>query len=482
MQKFNLMARRNRIKFKIFEEVEILDAGAEGKAIGKVEGKVVFVPFVVPGDIIDIQITKKKKNYLEGKAIKFHKYSDIRIEAKCEHFGICGGCKWQVLEYGQQLKYKHKQVKDNLERIAKVELPDINPILGSKEIYFYRNKLEYTFSNKKWLTAFDPDNRPTDKEMNGLGFHIPGMFDRIVDIQNCYLQEDPSNAIRLELKKFAQDNDLSFYNVRTWEGFLRNLIIRNTNKGDLMVIVVFRDLELEKIKLVMEHLKTSFPEITSLMYIVNQKRNDDISDQEVILYHGQPHMIAEMPSAKGDKNLQFKIQPKSFYQTNSGQAYELYKIAADFANLKGGEHLYDLYTGTGTIANFIADSAKNVIGLEYVQSAVEDAFINSKLNGIENTEFYAGQIEKIMDDDFLVEHGKPDVIITDPPRAGMHAKVVDQILKVKPEKIVYISCNPATQARDIALMDKAYKVEKVQPVDMFPHTHHVENVVLLKRR
>jgi 23S rRNA (uracil1939-C5)-methyltransferase len=477
------MGRRNKVKFKIFEEVEVLDAGSEGKAVAKIEDKVIFVPFVVPGDVIDIQLTRKKKNYLEGKAIKFHKYSDIRIKAKCEHFGICGGCKWQVLEYDQQLKYKHKQVKDNLERIAKVELPEIKPIIGSKEIYFYRNKLEYTFSNKKWLTKFDPDNKPDEKDMNGLGFHMPGMFDRIVDIENCYLQADPSNVIRLELKKFALENNLSFYNVKTWEGFLRNVIIRNTNRGDLMVIVIFRDPETDKINSVMEHLKTKFTEITSLMYIVNQKRNDDIFDQEVCLYSGEAFMIAEMPSVyKENKILQFKIQPKSFYQTNSDQAFELYKIAADFADLQGHEHVYDLYTGTGTIANFIADSAKKVIGLEYVQSAVEDAFENSKLNKIGNTDFYAGEIEKIMDVEFVAKHGKPDVIITDPPRAGMHPKVVDQILKIEPGKIVYISCNPATQARDIALMDEFYKVERVQPVDMFPHTQHVENVVLLIKR
>jgi 23S rRNA (uracil1939-C5)-methyltransferase len=477
------MGRRNKVKFKIFEEVEVIDAGSEGKAVAKIEDKVIFIPFVVPGDIIDIQLTRRRKNYLEGKAIKFHKYSDIRIKAKCEHFGICGGCKWQVLEYEQQLKYKQKQVKDNFERIAKVKLPEIKPILGSKKIYFYRNKLEYTFSNKKWLTKFDPDNKPDKKDMNGLGFHMPGMFDRIVDIQNCYLQAAPSNVIRLELKKFALENDLSFYNVKNWEGFLRNVIIRNTNKGDLMVIVIFRDTETNKINLVMEHLKTKFPEITSLMYIVNQKRNDDIFDQEVILYYGEPFMIAEMPSVyKKNKILQFKIQPKSFYQTNSDQAFELYKIAANFANLQGYEHVYDLYTGTGTIANFIADSAKKVIGLEYVQSAVEDAFENSKINNIENTEFFAGEIEKIMDDDFIAKHGQPDIIITDPPRAGMHQKVVNQILKIHPEKIIYISCNPATQARDIVLMNEHYMVEKVQPVDMFPHTQHVENVVLLIKR
>lgn len=481
--KIYFMARRNKVKFKIFEDVEIIDAGAEGKAVARVEDRVIFVPYVVPGDVVDIQITKKKKNYLEGKAVKFHKYSDLRIKAECEHFGICGGCKWQILEYKQQLKFKQKQVKDNLERIAKVELPEINPILGSKNIYYYRNKLEFTFTNRKWLTKFNADEKPEERDMNGLGFHIPGMFDRIVDVNHCYLQAEPSNAIRLELKKFALENNLSFYNVRRWEGFLRNVIIRNSNTGDLMVIVIFRDPAQKKIDAVMEHLKNKFPEITSLMYIVNQKRNDDISDQKVELYAGTAFMMAEMPAAHDPKKLlKFKIQPKSFYQTNSDQAHQLYKVAAEYAGLQGHELVYDLYTGTGTIANFIAASAKKVIGLEYAQSAVEDAFENSKINNISNTDFYAGEIEKIMDDDFISKHGKPDVVITDPPRAGMHKKVVEQLLKISPEKIVYISCNPATQARDIALMDPSYNVEKVQPMDMFPHTQHVENVVLLKKK
>ncbi len=477
------MGRRNRQKFKLLEEIEILDAGSEGKAIAKFDEQVVFVPFVVPGDVVDIQIIKKKKKFLEGKAVKFHKYSDLRIEAKCSHFGVCGGCKWQNLSYEQQLSYKQKQVKDNLERIGKIDLPEINPILPSAEIFNYRNKLEYTFSDRKWLVDFDKNEPADERDMNGLGFHIPGMFDRIVDIETCYLQAEPSNAIRLEVKDYAIENGISFYNARRWEGMMRNLIIRNTNEGDLMVVPVFRYHEMEIIEPFMEHLKNKFPEITSLMYIVNQKQNDDISDQEVILYHGKDHMIASMPSSNdSSKILKFKIQPKSFYQTNSDQAYNLYKIAAECADLKGDEHVYDLYTGTGTIANFIAGSAKKVVGLEYVQSAIEDAFVNSKFNDITNTHFEAGAIEKIMDDEFIAEHGTPDVIITDPPRAGMHEKVIKQILKVAPKKVVYISCNPATQARDLALLDESYSVEKVQPVDMFPHTHHVENVVLLKLR
>jgi len=477
------MGRRHTIEHKIFKNVEITDAGSEGKAVARIEDKVIFVPFVVPGDIIDVQLTKKKKSYMEGKAVKIHKHSDLRIEAKCEHFGLCGGCKWQILDYEQQLKFKHKQVKDNLERIAKVDLPEIKPILGSKDIYYYRNKLEFTFSNRKWITEFDPDTEMTEKDMYGLGFHMPGMFDRIVDVKQCHLQADPSNAIRLEIKKFAIENDFTFYNVRRHEGYFRNLIIRNTNTGDLMVIIIVNEPSEKKINLVMEHLKIKFPEITSLMYIVNQKNNDDIFDQEVKLYSGNAFMMAEMPASHDSKHiLKFKIQPKSFYQTNSDQAYELYKIAAEFADLQGDELVYDLYTGTGTIANFMAASAKKVIGLEYVQSAVEDAFENSKINNIDNTDFHAGEIEKIMDDNFMKKNGKPDIIITDPPRAGMHPKVIEQILKSAPKKIVYISCNPATQARDIALMDESYKVERVQPVDMFPHTQHVENVVLLIRK
>lgn len=477
------MGRRHKVKFKILENIEIIDAGAEGKAIAKVDEKVIFVPFVVPGDIIDIQITKKKKAYLEGKAVKFHKYSDLRIHAKCSHFGVCGGCKWQNLSYDQQLLFKQKQVKDNLERIGKIELPEFSPIIPSDEIYEYRNKLEFTFSDRKWLVDFNKEESIEDREMRGLGFHMPGMFDKIVDVEHCYLQAEPSNKIRLAVKEFAIKNDMSFYNARRWEGLMRNLIIRNTNKGDLMVIVIFSKPEMDSINAMMENLKIQFPEISSLMYVINQKQNDDISDQDVILYNGESHITASMPSSNdSNKILNFKIQPKSFYQTNSNQAYKLYKIAADFADLKGDEHVYDLYTGTGTIANFIANSAKYVVGLEYVESAIEDAFENSKLNGITNTNFFAGAIEKIMDDEFIKNNGKPEVIITDPPRAGMHQKVIDQILIVEPQKIVYISCNPATQARDLALLDVKYKVEKIQTIDMFPHTHHVENVVLLKKR
>lgn len=477
------MARRHKVKFKILENVEIIDVGSEGKAIAKVDEQVIFVPFVVPGDIIDIQITKKKKSYLEGKAVKFHTYSDLRITPKCSHFGVCGGCKWQNLSYEQQLKFKQKQVKDNLERIGKIELPELNPILPSNDIYEYRNKLEFTFADRKWLVDFNKEAPVDEHEMQGLGFHIPAMFDRIVDVEHCYLQAEPSNKIRLAVKKFAIENGMTFYNARRWEGLMRNLIIRNTNEGDLMVIVIFGKPEMESINAMMQYLKEEFPEISSLMYVINQKQNDDIADQEVILYAGEPFITASMPSSNDPaKILNFKIQAKSFYQTNSNQAYQLYKIAADFANLQGHEHVYDLYTGTGTIANFIASSVKQVVGLEYVESAVEDAFENSKLNGISNTNFFAGAIEKIMTDEFIKQNGNPEVIITDPPRAGMHQKVIDQILKVGPQKIVYISCNPATQARDLSLLDQSYKVEKIQVVDMFPHTHHVENVVLLKKR
>lgn len=476
------MRKSNRRIRQVFNNVEIIDVGSEGKAIAKVDNQVIFVSFVVPGDVVDIQITKSKKSYKEGKAIKIHKYSTLRIDAKCSHFGVCGGCKWQNLTYDQQLFFKQKQVKDNLERIAKVQLPKIMNILPSDEQYYYRNKLEYTFSDRKWLVHFDKNEDNSGINFNGVGFHIPGMFDKIVDIDHCYLQLEPSNKIRLAVKKYAFENNLSFYNARRWEGFLRNLLIRSSSTGDLMIIMVVNDKDKEKIEGLMSHIKTNFPEITSMFYVVNQKKNDDISDQEFVLFHGKPYILEKMPSVNDpQKILNFKIGPISFYQTNSTQAYNLYKIAADFADFKGDETVYDLYTGTGTIANFIASAVNKVIGLEYIPSAIEDANENSKINKIENTKFYAGAIEKIMDDEFIQKNGRPDIIITDPPRAGMHTKVIGQLLKISPEKIIYISCNPATQARDIALLDELYVVEKVQPVDMFPQTHHVENVILLKK-
>ena len=462
--------------FPKFENVEIIGAGSEGKAIARVENRVIFVPFVVPGDVVDIQVVKKKKSYFEGRAVKFHKYSEKRIEPKCEHFGVCGGCRWQNMDYNDQLFYKQKQVVDNLERIGGLTLPEMNPILASDNIYHYRNKLEYTFSNRRWFVEKpDPDN-PQVLNRNGLGFHLPGMFDRILDIENCYLQRDPSNAIRLAARDFALENDYEFYDVKTWSGYLRNMIIRTSSTGAIMLIMVFRFVDHIKMPALLDHLAEKFPEITSLMYVINDKRNDDISDLDVKIYKGDPFIMEEM------EDLKFKIGPLSFFQTNRDQALKLYQTAKDFAGLKGNEIVYDLYTGTGTIAAFVSRFAKKVVGIEYIASAIEDAKENSALNGIDNTVFYSGDILRVLNDAFIKENGKPDVIITDPPRAGMHDKVVHQMEKIAPEKIVYVSCNPATQARDLVILAEHYTVEKVQAVDMFPQTHHVENVVLLKRK
>ena len=468
------MGRRKK-DLPVFEKVEIIDAGSEGKAVAKVNDRVVFVPFVVPGDVVDIRTTKKRSSYYEGKAVHFHKYSKKRIEPECEHFGLCGGCRWQNMNYEDQLFYKQNQIENNLKRIGKFEIPEILPIIPSENIYHYRNKLEFTFSNRKWLTDYSKEINFDDINMNGLGFHIPGIFDRIVNINKCWLQKEPSNAIRLAVKEYADKNNMEFYNVKKWSGFLRNLVIRNTSIGEWMVIVVLNYEDQEKREGILNHIAEKFPEITSLMYVINQKKNDVYSDLEIKLFKGEPFITEEM------EGLKFKIGPVSFYQTNSEQAYELYKVARDFAGLKGDEVVYDLYTGTGTIANFVASQAKKVIGIESVPSAIFDARENSWLNEINNTVFYDGDIAQVMDDDFVALNGKPDVIITDPPRAGMHEKVVKQIIKIAPEKIVYVSCNSATQARDVALMSENYKVEKVQPVDMFPQTQHVENVMLLVR-
>jgi len=457
------------------ERVEITDVAAEGKAIGKVDEKVIFVPFVAPGDIVDIKITRKKKNFLEGKAVNFHKHSDEKIKPFCEHFGTCGGCKWQHLKYKDQLFYKQNQVEDNLKRIGKLELPEISNIIGSSKIVYYRNKLEFTFSNRKWLTEISKEIDFSEINMDALGFHIPGMFDRVLDIENCYLQSSVSNDIRNSVKSFAIENNYSFYDIRKNEGFLRNLIIRSTTTNDLMVILSIAQNDKTKIENLLKFISEKFPQITSLMYVINEKKNDTISDLKIELYKGNPYIFEEM------ENLKFKIGPKSFYQTNSEQAYNLYKIVRDFAGLKGNEIVYDLYTGTGTIVNFISKSAKKVIGIESIPEAIDDAKLNSEINNIKNTDFYAGDILDVMNDEFISLHGNPNIVITDPPRAGMHKKVVEQILKILPEKIVYVSCNPATQARDLELMKENYLIEKVQPVDMFPHTHHVENVVLLVR-
>ncbi len=469
------MGRRNR-PLPLVKEMEFIDAAAEGKAVGKYNEKVVFVPYVVPGDVADVQLIRKKKSFLEGKATHIHKYSERRTEPECEHFGICGGCKWQNMKYEDQLYFKEKQVVEGLKRIGKIEVPEKRPILGAPDIYFYRNKLEYTFSNMRWLTEFSRDIDFADRNMNGLGFHIPKMWDRILDIDNCYLQASPSNDIRLAVKKYADDNKLEFYDVKKWTGLLRNLIIRNTSTGEWMVILVVREDDKESIDGVLNHLSEKFPEITSLMYVVNPKTNDTIYDLDVELFKGKAFIMEEM------EGLKFKIGPKSFYQTNSKQAYELYKVAREFADLKGDEIVYDLYTGTGTIANFVASKAKKVVGIESVPMAIEDAKENSKLNNIDNTSFFAGDILKVLNDEFINKHGKPDVIITDPPRAGMHEKVVRQIMKAAPKRIVYVSCNPATQARDTAILSESYEVLKIQPVDMFPHTQHVENVMLLERK
>ncbi|NOQ24542.1 MAG: 23S rRNA (uracil(1939)-C(5))-methyltransferase RlmD [Bacteroidales bacterium] len=467
---------RKRRSLPLLEKVVITKLAAEGKAIAKIDDKVVFITKTIPGDIVDAQVIKKSKNFMEAIPVKFHKYSEMRIDAFCEHFGACGGCKWQNLPYDEQLKYKHQQVIDNLERIAKVELPEINNILPSEKTTFYRNKLEYTFSNKRWLTKDEINTEDNLDKKNALGFHAPKVWDKIVNINKCHLQKEPSNTIRLEIKKYADDNDISYFDIRKQEGLLRNVIIRTSTTNELMIIVVFYYDDPKIINDLLDHLSDKFNEITSLMYIVNSKGNDSITDQEVKLFKGNDYIFEQM------EDLKFKIGPKSFYQTNSEQAYNLYCISRDFAELTGAEIVYDLYTGTGTIANFVAKKANKVIGIEYVPEAIEDAKENSKINNITNTDFFAGDMKDILTTPFIKEHGNPDVIITDPPRAGMHKDVIDSILNANPKKIVYVSCNPATQARDINLLDINYKVIKVQPVDMFPHTYHVENIVLLERR
>ncbi|MDD4536349.1 MAG: 23S rRNA (uracil(1939)-C(5))-methyltransferase RlmD [Petrimonas sp.] len=467
---------KKRKQLPLLEKVPITGVAAEGKAIARVDGMTVFVPFAVPGDVADIQITKKKSNYAEGKVTRFESVSENRADPFCEHFGTCGGCKWQILPYGEQLKYKQKQVEDNLTRIGKVELPEISPILGAPETTFYRNKLEFTFSDKRWLTEKEISSGSELRQMDALGFHIPGMFDKVLDINKCWLQDDLSNQIRNAARDFCLKNKFSFFDLRNQSGLMRTLILRNTSVGEWMVIVVFYEDDAEKREMLLNFLAGKFPQITSLLYIINRKANDTITDQEVICWKGREYIVEEM------EGLQFKIGPKSFYQTNSRQAYSLYKVAREFAGLSGSERVYDLYTGTGTIANFVARNAGKVIGIEFVEEAIEDARKNSRNNNIENTSFFAGDMRKILTVDFIREHGRPDVIITDPPRAGMHDDVIGAILFAEPQRIVYVSCNPATQARDLNLLDSKYRVARVQPVDMFPQTHHVENVVLLERR
>ena len=468
------MGRRKELP--LLEKVRITDIGAEGNALAMVDNLVVFVPMLIPGDVVDIRVVKKRKKYLEGRVIKFHEYSSDRIKPRCIHFGVCGGCKWQHLPYHLQLQYKEKQVRDNLTMIGKIELPDIYPIIGSSKEFLYRNKLEYTFSDKRWLTKEEVDSGNRYENENALGFHIPGLFDKVLDIKECHLQPEPSNSIKNAAMDYALRNNLQFFNLREQKGFLRNLVVRNSLEGKVMVIAVFFQDDALKREGLLDFLASEFPQITSLMYVINSKRNDSLNDQNPVLYKGDNHLVEEMDGLK------FRIGPKSFYQTNTEQALQLYRVAKDFAGLTGEETVYDLYTGTGTIANFIAAFASKVIGIEYVEEAVKDAIINSEINNIHNTFFFAGDMKDILSEKFLEENGKPDVIITDPPRAGMHEDVVKTIAKASPGKIVYVSCNPSTQARDILSLSGDYQVTRVQPVDMFPHTHHVENVVLLKRK
>lgn len=447
--------------------------------MAKVNELVIFVPYVVPGDVVDLQVKRKKNHYAEAVAVKFHEKSPLRTEPFCSHFGVCGGCKWQCLSYEEQLKYKQKQVFDNLTRIGKVELPEFRPILGSEKTRFYRNKLEFTFSNKRWLTEEEVKQDVKYDQMNAVGFHIPGAFDKVLAIDKCWLQDDISNQIHNAVRDYAYAHDFPFFDLRTQEGLLRNIMVRTSSTGELMVVLqckVTDDEGRRKMEEILQFMADSFPQITSLMYVINNKCNDTIGDLDVEVFKGNDHIFEEM------EGLRFKVGPKSFYQTNSEQAYNLYKVAREFAGLTGNELVYDLYTGTGTIANFVARQARKVVGIEYVPEAIEDAKVNSALNGIDNTLFYAGDMKDILTNDFIAEHGRPDVIITDPPRAGMHNDVIDVILAAEPKRIVYVSCNPATQARDLQLLDGKYKVTAVQPVDMFPHTHHVENVVQLERR
>lgn len=470
------MAKKNTHKI-VFNNIKVLDAGAKGVSVAKApDGKVIFIPNVVPGDVVDVQTFKKRKAYYEGKAVKFHEYSEHRVEPVCEHFGVCGGCKWQNMKYSQQLYFKHNEVKNHLQRIGKIELPEFEPILGSEKQFFYRNKMEFSFSNSRWLTEKEIDSTEDLGNRNALGFHIPKMWDKILDINKCHLQEDPSNAIRNEIRTFANENDLTFFNPKIQEGLLRTLMIRTASTGEIMVLVQFFENDKTGRELLLDHIYEKFPQITSLQYVVNNKANDTLYDQNIKLYKGRDYILEEM------EGLKFSINAKSFYQTNSDQAYELYKIARDFAGLSGNEIVYDLYTGTGTIAQFVSKNAKKVIGVESVPEAIIDAKANAERNEIKNCEFYVGDMKVVFNESFIAQHGKPDVIITDPPRDGMHKDVIEQILKIEPSKIVYVSCNSATQARDLALMDEKYKVTRVRPVDMFPQTHHVENVVLLEKK
>ncbi len=478
---------RKKKPLPILEHITITDVAAEGKSLARVDDKVIFVPFTVPGDVVDLQITKKKHKYCEARVLRFIEYSNVRAIPRCEHFGICGGCKWQNLPYEEQLKAKQKQVFDQLTRIGKIDLPEFLPILGSVKQFEYRNKLEFGFSNKRWLTNEQVASGETFSNMNAVGFHITGAFDKIYPIEKCHLMDDLHNRLRNAIRDYAFEHELSFYDLRVQHGLLRDMMIRNSNTGEWMLLIQFGKTidtgngadawELtEEGRYLMQYIADTFPEITSLLWVYNPKCNDTFGDLPVHVFKGNDHIYETM------EELRFKVGPKSFYQTNTEQAYHLYCVARDFANLTGNELVYDLYTGTGTIANFVARKAKKVIGIEYVPEAIEDAKVNSEINGIDNTLFYAGDMKDILTEEFISKHGRPDVIITDPPRAGMHEDVVNTILQARPKRIVYVSCNPATQARDLALMDAQYKVAAVRPVDMFPHTPHVENVVLLEVR
>ena len=460
------------MKGKILEQLTIIDIADEGRALGRHNGLVIFVNHALPGDVVDVLITRKKNSYVEGHVVRQHVSSPHRIEAFCKHFGVCGGCKWQHMDYSTQLMFKQKQVLDAMQRLGNIITPNVLPIVAAEPTRFYRNKLDFSFAHRKWMMPEDFDKEDTTL-IPALGFHIPGKFDKVLDIDECYLQPEPSNSIRLSIKKYAVEHDLPFMNIRNKAGLLRSLIIRSTLKGDVMVVVMVYENNQEQLEKLLNHISHEFPQITSLMYVINTKANDTMHDLEVQLFKGDPYITEQM------EDLNFRIHPKSFFQTNPTQAILLYQIARDFAQLTGNEFVYDLYTGTGTIANFVARHSKKVVGIEYVKEAIDDAKLNSSLNNISNTEFYAGDMKDLLTEGFFNEMGKPDVIITDPPRAGMHVDVIQKLLNSGAKRIVYVSCNPATQARDINLLMDKYEVEKLQPVDMFPHTHHVENVALL---
>jgi len=469
------MPKKNKAQ-EIIENVEVLDVADDGQAVGKAGDLVVFISHAVPGDVVDVQVTRKRKKYVESIPVRFGKYSEWRVGPVCNHFAVCGGCKWQDLDYRQQLLFKHKNVSDCLMRIGKLDVPVIAPVLAADPVLFYRNKLEFTFSSNRWLTTEEIQSENELINRNALGFHIPGKFDKVLDVDRCYLQPDPSNVIRTAIRDFALQENMPFYDLRNHQGYLRTLIIRTSSTGEVMVVVCFHHEDTAMREKMLNFIWKRFPEVTSLMYVINPKLNDSIADLEVLSYKGNPYIMEEM------EGLKFKVGPKSFYQTNSRQAYHLYKVIRRFAGLTGREIVYDLYTGTGTIANFLASKAKKVFGIEYVSEAIEDAKYNSAINGIRNTNFYAGDMKDVFSMDFIRQHGTPDVLILDPPRAGVHTKVIEVLLLAMPKRVIYVSCNPSSQSRDMAMMQEFYRIAAVQPIDMFPHTHHVENVVLMERK